>query len=472
MRRLPSAPRAVTSAAGAWLRRVAQLHEDERVVAWWRARAGPALAWLTPARRRALLALGALYVGVSWPMRELRGAGAVHGPGSPLAVALVVLALFGLLWVCHRAAAAFASMPPAVRRRPQLALHLGFWGLLAALWLIPADAGTWRTLLVGLALVLPVLLWRLGYLLLAAQRGRTAGTPFRDHLLYLWPAWGGTHTPYGKGIDYLARHEATTVEALARAQLAGLKLLLLSVVWRGALALMNGAVYGDADSPVAHLLGGHSLGVPRLPSLLDRRVPSPVWLAWASLYCELVREVLRHAARGHVYIGVLRLFGFNVFRNTYKPLLAESILEFWNRYYYYFKELLVDFFFLPTFVRRFRGSPRLRIFAAIFAAAFVGNMYHHLLAQERALVQGSVRSLWYMLNSRMFYCLLLSLGLFVSMLREQRRRGRAPAARGPRVLGRLVLVWTFFGVIHIWATGTGAPFTRRTRFLLSLLGLA
>ncbi|MEF8725082.1 hypothetical protein [Candidatus Accumulibacter phosphatis] len=38
-------------------------------------------------------------------------------------------------------------------------------------------------------------------------------------------------------------------------------------------------------------------------------------------------------------IGTLRLFGFNVFRNTYKPLPPESILEFWNRYYYYLKEL-------------------------------------------------------------------------------------------------------------------------------------
>ena len=43
-------------------------------------------------------------------------------------------------------------------------------------------------------------------------------------------------------------------------------------------------------------------------------------------------------------VGYLRLCGFNVFRNTYKPLLAETMVEFWNRYYYYFKELLVNFF--------------------------------------------------------------------------------------------------------------------------------
>ena len=92
-----------------------------------------------------------------------------------------------------------------------------------------------------------------------------------------------------------------------------------------------------------------------------------------------ISDVLKLAARGHEIVGVLRLFGFNVFRNTYKPLLAPSLVEFWNRYYYYFKELLVDFFFFPTYVRRFRTSPRLRMLAATLAAAGFGNLYYHLL---------------------------------------------------------------------------------------------
>jgi len=62
---------------------------------------------------------------------------------------------------------------------------------------------------------------------------------------------------------------------------------------------------------------------------------------WVGLYLELVWETLSLAAKGHVWIGVLRLFGFNVFRNTYKPLLAETVVDFWNRYYYYFKELMM-----------------------------------------------------------------------------------------------------------------------------------
>ena len=71
---------------------------------------------------------------------------------------------------------------------------------------------------------------------------------------------------------------------------------------------------------------------------LGARVP---WTAaWSALYAGLVWDVLKIAARGHEIVGALRLFGFNVFRNTYKPLLAPSLVEFWNRYYYYFKEML------------------------------------------------------------------------------------------------------------------------------------
>ena len=112
-----------------------------------------------------------------------------------------------------------------------------------------------------------------------------------------------------------------------------------------------------------------------------------VWIGWAAIYCDLFRRVLSLCVSGHVIVGYLRLCGFNVFRNTYKPLLAETIVEFWNRYYYYFKELLVNFFFFPTFTRYFKRNPRLRMFAAVFAAAFVGNMYYHVIEDE-SLVRG------------------------------------------------------------------------------------
>jgi hypothetical protein len=157
-----------------------------------------------------------------------------------------------------------------------------------------------------------------------------------------------------------------------------------------------------------------------------------------------------------------------VFRNTYKPLLAETIVEFWNRYYYYFKELLVNFFFFPTFTRYFKQSPRLRVFAAVFAAAFFGNLYYHIIKSD-AFTAGQWAGVWAGFNSRLVYCFALALGIFISMQREQRRpRGaiRPPARRALAIFG----VWTFFAFIRLWHTG-GVTHGQRFHFLLGLFGL-
>jgi hypothetical protein len=200
-----------------------------------------------------------------------------------------------------------------------------------------------------------------------------------------------------------------------------------------------------------------------------------LWISWLSIYCELIHQVLRHAIRGHAIIATLRLFGFNVFRNTYKPLLAESIVEFWNRYYYYFKEILANFFFLPTFTqlgRKLRNWPTLRLWAAVFAAAFVGNTYYHLINLERMMIDGQVLEAIYLHRPRMFYCFLLAFGIFVSMLRQQRRGGRAlTSGLASRIL-RIAGVWTFFSLIFIWNVRGGGSFTARTNFFLGLFGFA
>lgn len=447
--------------------RLRQFHEDPQVIAAWRRAVGPALRWLTPGRRRLLLGLGALIVAVAHPWKVVTKKWPGEPP-DPTGSILLVLALLAFIWLCYVAARNFASLPGSCRRNPQISLHALFWLLLAALWLAPVSDPTLRTLLAGCVLVLPYLLWRLGYMLFTAQRGKMAGTRFTDHLAYLYPVWGGTNTPHGKGWDYLSANEARDEEALARSQLAGFKLLLLGVLWSICKGLLEGAVFGS-DNAYRRALGGWSLGVPRVGELFARPGSQPVWLCWLVLYLELVRQVLRLAAGGHIVIGYLRIFGFNVFRNTYKPLLAESVVEFWNRYYYYFKELLANFFFFPTYARYFKRHPRVRIVAAVFAAAFVGNIYYHWLGMERQLATANFSALWAGLESRVFYCFLLALGISVSMLRERSRdrsKRRGPTRRVLAIFG----VWTFYSIIHIWAERDAASFVERTRFFLGIIG--
>ena len=455
--------------------RLVQFHEDPRVISGWVRLAGPMLRWLTPSRRRALLAIGAIWVALRYlvgPLNEMVKA-PVWAEALPdvISQAFVISLLFGFLWLCFRLALNFSSLPPFVRRNPQLCLHAVFWGLLMVIWVTSPEAGIWRIVLVGLAIMFPFFLWRVGYLLLSGQRGKVAGTRFRDHLIYFWPIYGGSNIPYGKGLEYLSRHEAKEEESLAIAQLAGIRLLILAGIWHVSQEIMNGLVFG-ADNGVRQALGGFTLGVPRLKPLLEQPEMASIGLAWAALYCDLFADVLRRATKGHLVIGILRLFGFYVFRNTYKPLLAETVVGFWNRYYYYFKEVLVDFFFYPTFVRWFRKHRVLRLFAAVFMAAFVGNMYYHLVRMATELANADFGAIWLSLHARLFYCLLLSLGIFVSMWREQRRTGRSKARglvrRGLAIFG----VWTFFAVINIWNQKGPVTFVPLMQFFLGLLGLA
>ncbi len=434
------------------------LHKEPRLIAGWINLFGPVLRWLVPTRRRLLLALGALYIAWKYSLRTVGQAENLLG-GTPLLIeaAALFVTLVVFVFLCWLAAKNFAALPPFARRHPQICLHAIFWALLIVAWISQTGDGPSRTLVVGCVFVLPFVLWRIGYMMLTAQRGKMAGTSFTDHFFYIFPFFGGTVTPYG-GLDYLAANEARDETALAKSQLAGLKCFILAGLWAIAKVLLTAHVFVPGR-------------VPRLATAFANPEAHPVWLLWIALYLELLWAVLSVAATGHVIVGWLRLFGFHVFRNTYKPLLSESIIEFWNRYYYYFKELLVHFFFYPTFTRHFKGSPRLRILAAVFAAAFVGNIYYHWLRLDKELATGDFLGMWTALEPRVFYCFLLAAGISVSMLREQ-KRVKAKRPRGfPRRFVAIFGVWTFFGIIRIWALKDPAPVITRARFFLELFGV-
>jgi hypothetical protein len=434
----------------------------------------PFLTWFNVEKRRAILAISALWVGVKIVRKSAKHAGeqGLLLDTSGLFVGIVLLLLF--LWLVYMVAVKFARLPTLIKKHPLFALHLFYWGFLITLWNTGTQATFLHNVLFVFALIFPHLIWRCSYVLQSGQQGRAVKSKFSDHLLTLLPIYGGSETPYGKGFDFLSKFEAKDELALTKSQLAGLKLFLLAQVWYLLQKLINALIYGSATDLTAQL-GGLTFAIPELGAQVALGNETPLISAWLSVYLNLFMQVLHHAAYGLGIIGFLRIFGFNVFRNTYKPLLAESIVEFWNRYYYYFKELLVNFFFMPTFMqlgKPLKNQPKLRLFAAVFASAFIGNMYYHLIEMSVPIALGNVAETLFSLRGRFFYCLLLAIGIYVSMLREQKRAGMAvsndPFSRYVRIFG----VWTFFGLIYIWNVRGGATFTARTEFFLHLFGVS
>ena len=454
-------------------RSISQFHENGNLVAWLTSRR--VIIWLTPERRRRILIFGSIIAGIVGVFHRHAPWREYDAPATWLAPSIAVIILFALVNFLYVGAARFSDLPVAIRRRPQIALHALFWLIVIVTWLLPKEIGLWRTVIALIAISFPYIIWRCGYMLLSAKRGKVAGTSFGDHIFYIWPAWGGTNTPIGKGADYLSQCEARSIDAYARSILGGIKLLILSRLWGLARLFIAALVYANPKSPFTPMLGDVTLGIPRIQNLAAGNASASLLVTWVSLYMELVWETLEVAEDGHLWVGMLRLFGFNVFRNTYKPLLAKSLIDFWNRYHYYFKELLLELFFFPTYARHFQKWPKLRIFVAVFAAAFFGNMYHHLLKAKNVLVAGNLADLWLMLNPRLVYCFLLALGIYVSMLREQKKRGKSaqtnqsviPLSSFTKIAG----VWTFYSIIHIWNLKGDLTVAARIDFALALFGL-
>ena len=173
---------------------------------------------------------------------------------------------------------------------------------------------------------------------------------------------------------------------------------------------------------------------------------------------------------GGTIIAAARLAGFRLLRNTWRPLEATTLAEFWNRYYFYYKELLVDHFFYPAFLRYFRNHRRLRIFFATFSAACVGNLIFHFIRDIHFVAD---MGLWNAVvgdQSHAFYTFVLAIGVALSQMRVGTRKVSKGWLRG-RLLPCLWVVG-FFCVLHVF----DAPLDRehsiwqRGQFLLYLLG--
>lgn len=342
-------------------------------------------------------------------------------------------------------------------RRPMLALLCLTGGLTCAASLATytaAPAVLTGVLWIGLFVWTPYL-WFLPYAIMDL-RSRTQD-PLLPHLAVLRPYWSPTYLPFGKGQAFLRRHRASDPTALAVTQIKGAKLLLWGMV-------LNGLYQGlDWLFP----------GVPAVHDAIDAFLavqPASIALGWAALVLSTARLSLQIAMWAHLFIGLARLAGYRLPRGSWRPLESRTLMDYFNRFHYYFKELLVDFFFVPTFFRVFKSHPRLRMFFATFMAAGVGNALWHFLRDIDLVASMGPAQALQTYASYAFYCTVLATGIGLSQVRAQ--QGRKPADGIPGRVWSFVVVWGFVVLLHVFSDGSRThTLGERMRFLLSLFGV-
>ena len=155
---------------------------------------------------------------------------------------------------------------------------------------------------------------------------------------------GAPRTPFPKGAANWRKIETRTPEALAITQLKGLKLLLWCVLLHFAHRGYRWAAF-------------HSLGILSISDAfraVAKDAPLSVGASWASILCSFFERLFELTVFGHTIVACCRMAGFAALRNTYRPFEARNVADFWNGDHDYFKELLVEFFYYPTFLRYFK----------------------------------------------------------------------------------------------------------------------
>jgi len=342
-------------------------------------------------------------------------------------------------------------------KRPVLLLVASYAAVLAAAGLIPLHGMT-RLLAWGVVAMTAPYLWYFAYALKDASSKSSDGAILQFGTLQ--PFWGGTNVPYPKGAANLRTIEARNPMDLCITQLKAIKLLIWVVILRVPSIALQVFVHGEPRQTERFLgilrsigLTGWNvpnMGVPSLDIALHHAAVLPVPAAWVSVITHFAEVLIGMTMSGNLIIGCCRMAGFYALRNTYRPLEARTVAEFWNRYYYYFKELLVEFFFFPFFTRYFKQYRRFRLFAATMAAATMGNMLYHFLRDYEYVAQMGFWQAVKGFQVYAFYTTVLGLGIGISQLRSQGRERSEGDARWWRRACATAGVLLFFCLLEIF----------------------
>lgn len=377
-----------------------------------------------------------------------------HLSAQALAVGALLVLMAGLWLAMH-----FVIRHPAclLARRPFVCML----GAEAALLLLSApqvDHGLLRVLVWSLLVVFTPFVWFFP-LAVVDLRGRTADPPAM-HMAVQRPFWSHYYLPFGKGAAYLRKHFSPVPHEQAITQIKGVKLLL----WANFLLFISNLLTWFFSDYLA---------LPRLIYAIDAFVegrPLPIATGWMVLVYGSFRYALQIAIWAHLFIGLARMAGYRLPRGSWRPLESRTLMEYFNRFHFYFKEILVDLFFIPTFFKVFKQHPRLRMFTATFMAAGVGNALWHFMADIHLI---AVEGLWGAVSSfssYLFYSCVLAVGVGLSQVRAS--MGYRPPATLAGRLYACLFVWSFVVMLRVFSDGTrDHSFTQRLQFLLSLFGL-
>lgn len=226
-----------------------------------------------------------------------------------------------------------------------------------------------------------------------------------SRIAFYRPVWSVFFiAPMPQGERGLKAHEAGDDVSLRKLRWQAVVL----AAWGAGLYLLGSQVaeltYGSSPAdtvvpgpqPVAHLLDNASV-----ISL------KPVLNLWRDVFVDFLFHIVEFTGWGHVIVAVVWFFGYKIPLNTRAPLLARDPLDFFQRYNYYYKELLWQIFFFPVFAKLARLPLALRLYLTTWAAVGAANWLILWARYVRIILEEGVAASVQSMTQYMIYCTVL-----------------------------------------------------------------
>ncbi|MCB9025804.1 MAG: hypothetical protein H6625_05770 [Bdellovibrionaceae bacterium] len=141
--------------------------------------------------------------------------------------------------------------------------------------------------------------------------------------------------------------------------------------------------------------------------------------AWIIVILDFIYRLVFLSNKINALIGVAMLFGLPLELNTKNVFKSRSLLDFFGKFNFYYKEVLLNYFYYPIFFRLKMLSPGIRVVVSAFLTIGLANYWIHFIWNTfYSRGQSPFGYLIYSINYLIYALLLafiLSFELFISL---------------------------------------------------------
>ncbi len=264
-------------------------------------------------------------------------------------------------------------------------------------------------------------IWFLAYYLTDKGSGKSS---LLNSILSIEPIWiFNFHRVHAipRGSVELVASEQKNIIALSKCQISGIKLALVSMFFKLVAQLLemflfhsqgSGVIFSDIHIPSLNLVNPSLIGLSKYNQLDISSLQ--LWLV--VLVRPMIYFLFEPMGNAGLLVAFLRLLGFKINRNFYKPFAANTFSNFLHRIYFYYSSILIHFFYLPIFFylsEVFKFRSKLKIFLSTFLTISLGGFIMSYFRNNMLFIELGAVNWFYMTILKMPY--LAIIGVFAAL---------------------------------------------------------